>query len=136
MKLCAACHQDLPKDKFSKKQWKLGAECQRRCTSCVRDNREIQQPPPSKNNSQSAAIDDGFVNSLESLSINDNQMIPPSDEDLFKLPSPKEDCPICFIRMPSLVTGYTYVMLWKSYMQWMHSCKCKHRSRQSIVSIL
>jgi len=23
MKTCAACHEDLPKDKFSKKQWKL-----------------------------------------------------------------------------------------------------------------
>jgi len=30
------------------------------------------------------------------------------DEKLFKLPPPKEDCPICMIRLPSLVTGRTY----------------------------
>ena len=29
------------------------------------------------------------------------------DEALFKLP-PQEDCPICFLRMPSLMTGSTY----------------------------
>ena len=30
------------------------------------------------------------------------------DEELFKQPPPAEDCPICFIRMPSLLTGYVY----------------------------
>ena len=29
-------------------------------------------------------------------------------EKLFKVPPPKEDCPICFLRMPSLWTGYRY----------------------------
>jgi len=100
MKLCAACHQDLPKDKYSKKQWKLGAQSQRRCTSCVRDNREVVQPPP-------AIIDDsgnnntGIVRLLDSMSI-------VSDEELFKQPPQKEDCPICFLQMPSLETGYKY----------------------------
>ena len=42
MKTCAACHKDLPKDKFSKKQWKLNLN-QRRCKVCVADNREVQQ---------------------------------------------------------------------------------------------
>ena len=93
MKLCAACHQDLPKDKFSKKQWKLGAECQRRCASCVADNRQVQQPPPSKN--KDVPDDNGIVSSLESMGINDNEMIPPSDEDLFKQPPKPEDCPLC-----------------------------------------
>ena len=104
MKLCAACHQDLPKDKFSKKQWKLGAECQRRCTTCVRDNREVQQPPPPVHENN----DNGIVSSLESMSINDYKMIPPSDEDLFKQPPKPEDCPICFLMMPSLHTGHKY----------------------------
>jgi len=27
------------------------------------------------------------------------------DEKLFKQPPPKEDCPICFIRLPALPTG-------------------------------
>ena len=31
------------------------------------------------------------------------------DERLFKQPPPKEDCPICFLRMPSLCTGRNYM---------------------------
>ena len=31
------------------------------------------------------------------------------DEALFKQPPPQEDCPICFLRMPSLMTGSTYM---------------------------
>ena len=31
------------------------------------------------------------------------------DEALFKQPPPREDCPICFIRLPSLWTGYKYM---------------------------
>jgi len=31
------------------------------------------------------------------------------DEELFKQPPPKEDCPICFLRLPSLVTGTSYM---------------------------
>ena len=30
------------------------------------------------------------------------------DEELFKQPPPKEDCPICFLRMPTLKTGWRY----------------------------
>ena len=30
------------------------------------------------------------------------------DQELFKQPPPAEDCPVCFIRMPSLVTGSVY----------------------------
>jgi len=41
------------------------------------------------------------------MSINDNDMQTISDEDLFKLP-PLEDCPICFLRMPSLYSGQKY----------------------------
>jgi len=38
------------------------------------------------------------------------------DEKLFKQPPPQEeDCPICFLRMPSLHTGSQY-NLWESYM--------------------
>ena len=31
------------------------------------------------------------------------------DEKLFKQPPPEEDCPICMIRLPSLITGRTYM---------------------------
>jgi len=106
MKLCAACHQDLPKDEFSKKQWKLGAQSQRRCTSCVRENREVVQPPAVNNEPDNDNT--GIVSLLESLSMNENEMIPVSDEELFKEP-PKEDCPICFLQMPSMWTGYKWM---------------------------
>ena len=38
-KLCGACSNELPKDAFSKKQWQQ--KQQRRCTSCVDSNRDI-----------------------------------------------------------------------------------------------
>ena len=119
MKLCAACHQDLPKDKFSKKQWKLGAQSQRRCTSCVRDNREVQQSLTNDNNDESVNNKTGIVSLLDSMSIENLQTI--SDEDIFKqhnqglqslppnLPPNYEDCPICFLQMPCLSTGYKYM---------------------------
>jgi hypothetical protein len=101
MKTCAACHEDLPKEKFSKKQWKLNL---RRCKVCVADNREVQQLPPTNNE----PVDSEVGSLLSSMSISD-QMIPVSDEELFKQPPKKEeDCPICFLRMPSLDTGYKY----------------------------
>jgi len=31
------------------------------------------------------------------------------DEELFKQPPPEEDCPICFLRMPTLYTGKKYM---------------------------
>ena len=31
------------------------------------------------------------------------------DEKLFEQPPPLEDCPICFLRLPSLSTGKTYI---------------------------
>ena len=111
MKICAACHEDLPKDKFSKKQWKLE---KRRCKICVSDNREVQPLPPSPptNNdglaNDNASNDGGIDRLLESMSINEIEMISPSDEELFKLPPPKEDCPICYLRMPVSLSGYKY----------------------------
>jgi len=30
------------------------------------------------------------------------------DKELFRQPPPKEDCPICFIRLPTLITGYKF----------------------------
>ena len=107
MKLCAACHEDLPKDKFSKKQWKLGAQSQRRCTSCVRNNREVVQPLPAIDN-ESDNNNTDIVSLLGSMNMNDNEMIPHSDEELFKDPPKYEDCPIfsseChhFIRVKSI----------------------------------
>ena len=112
MKICASCHEDLPKDKFSKKQWKLE---KRRCKVCTADNREVQPLPPSsptKNNIGSANDDEsndgGIDRLLESMNISDNEMIPVSDEELFKQPPQKEDCPICFITMPSFHSGHKY----------------------------
>ena len=41
--------------------------------------------------------------------VNDNNTVSsPSYEDLFKQPPPLEDCPICFLRLPTLYTGRRY----------------------------
>ena len=74
MKICAACSRELPKDKFSKKQWQL--KQQRRCKECIAANQEVNLETPNKDSPQGA-----------------------SDEDLFKQP-PKGECPICMLTLP------------------------------------
>ena len=76
MKVCGACCIELPREKFSKKQWKLNQR-QRRCIECIDANREAGTL---------------FV-----------------DKALFQQPPRKEDCPICFLRLPSLSTGNSYM---------------------------
>jgi len=39
---------------------------------------------------------------------NNDNTVSPSDEDLFNEPPQKEDCPICFLRLPTLGTGSKY----------------------------
>jgi len=98
MKVCAACHGDLPKDSYSKKQWKLD-ECQRRCKLCITNNQEVQ-PIPKQNNSDQNTNE--IVKTLDSMYLeNIDKEI--SDEELFKQPLPQfGDCPICFLLMPTL----------------------------------
>lgn len=97
MKICAACHKDLPKQSYSKKQWKLD---QRRCKVCITNNREVQSIPTKQHNNE-------IIKSLNSLCLkNIDRKI--SDEELFKQP-PKEDCPICFVRIPLLIKGSKYM---------------------------
>ena len=36
------------------------------------------------------------------------------DEALFKQPPPDEDCPICFLTLPSLHTGSKYKSCWEN----------------------
>ena len=43
MKICAACNQELPKEGFSKKQWKL-KQHERRCIDCISANRLVTKP--------------------------------------------------------------------------------------------
>ena len=49
---------------------------------------------------------DGVCENLKGCKLDDEKKI--SDEALFKQPPPKEDCPICYLRMPSFRTGSTY----------------------------
>ena len=77
MKVCAACCNELPREKFSNKQWNT-KQYQRRCIECIDAGQECIL--------------------LEKL----------HDEKLFKRPPQEEDCPICFLRMPSLDTGRRY----------------------------
>ena len=103
MKVCAACHTDLPKESYSKKQWKLD-EYQRRCKLCITNNQEVQ---PSSNNNNTTD-DGGLVTLLDSISLDNTAKKNISDEELFKQPPPLDDCPICLLRMPSLDTGKRY----------------------------
>ena len=104
MKICAACREDLPKDSYSKKQWKLD-EYQRRCKVCITNNREAQEPPPQKDNNDMHTNE--IINKLNNLYLENVGKI--SDEELFKQPPPQYgDCPICFLRLPELRTGWRY----------------------------
>ena len=78
MKICAACSQTLPKEKFSKKQWQL-KQC-RRCKECIAVNREAKL----------GANDDCAVA---------EEAPRHTDEDLFKQTPPIE-CPICMLPLP------------------------------------
>ena len=104
MKVCAACYEDLPKDSYSKKQWKLD-KSQRRCKLCVTNNREVQLPPSKHDNNNNSDTNE-IINKLDTISLND--VVEISDEELFKQPSQKEDCPICFLLLPTLRTGWRY----------------------------
>ena len=102
MKICAACHEDLPKDSYSKKQlWKL---VQRRCKVCIANNREVQPISTKQHNNDRNTNE--IIKALDSMYLDAENKI--SDEELFRQPPPAEDCPICFLRMPSLQTGSRY----------------------------
>ena len=96
MKICAACHADLPKDSYSRKQWKLD-KCQRRCKVCTSGNREVQ--PIQKQDSDDQNTNE-IIKKSDSICLENVEKI--SDEKLFKQPPPAEDCPICFLRLPTL----------------------------------
>jgi len=49
----------------------------------------------------------GVCENLEGCKLDVEKNI--SDEELFKQPPPKEDCPICFQQLPLLKTGYRYM---------------------------
>ena len=99
MKYCAACHEDLPKESYSKKQWKLD-ECQRRCKVCISDNREVKPIPTKQHNN------DKNINEVIALDLKNVEKI--SDEELFKQPPATEDCPICFLLLPTFNSGRKY----------------------------
>ena len=85
MKLCAACSQELQKEKFSKKQWQ--AKQQRRCKNCIADNREVNLEAP-KNDVPPLPRDDGEGPSRW------------TDDELFKQPPTNDECPICMLTLP------------------------------------
>jgi hypothetical protein len=40
MKKCMACTKELPRERFSKHQWRRMG-CQRRCTECINNNKLV-----------------------------------------------------------------------------------------------
>ena len=104
MKICAACHRDLPKESYSKKQWKLD---KRRCKVCTSDNREVQSIPKKQDNNDQNTNE--ITNKLDAmyLKVFDKKI---NDEELFKQPPPLHgDCPICFLQLPTLKSGRRYM---------------------------
>lgn len=77
LKCCDECKQELPKGRFSNKQWNFSKES--RCKTC--DGRMKDE-----------------INMKLNAFLAEDDMI--SDEDLFKEPPSTGDCPICFLRMP------------------------------------
>lgn len=112
MKLCAACNADLPKANFSKKQWKVD-DSQRRCKVCVADNRELQVQQSANNEPGTESKEtkmDVVVSTLETMNITDDDLLVHiTDEELFEQPPPKDDCPVCFLSVPTLATGQKYM---------------------------
>jgi len=51
---------------------------------------------------------DSLCDNLEGCKLDGTAETKISDEELFKQPPPKEDCPICFLRIPTLETGSKY----------------------------
>ena len=87
MKICAACSQSLPKENFSKKQWQL--KQQRRCKECVAANQEVTSAEASTEPRPPLRADgEGTAASCW------------TDEDLFKQPPPRDECPICMLTLP------------------------------------
>ena len=73
------------KEKFSKKQWQ--AKQQRRCKECIADNREVNLGAPNDGPPFPGA--DGDEGALRLR-----------DEDLFKQPPARDECPICMLTLP------------------------------------
>ena len=105
MKVCAACNENLPKDSYSKKQWKLD-KYQRRCKVCVTNNREVQLQQPIQQDNDGSKTNE-IVKALDSICLKDLEK-KINDEELFKQP-PAEDCPICFLCLPTLEKGWRYM---------------------------
>jgi len=65
------------------------------------------QPPPKQNNSNDPDTNE-IIKALNSMYLkNIEKKI--NDEELFKQPPPKEDCPICFLTLPAYITGWRYM---------------------------
>ena len=57
--------------------------------------------PPKKENR--------IISLFKSMRINDGELTSPSDEELFEQPPPSEDCPVCFLQLPTLTSGNVYM---------------------------
>ena len=93
MKLCAAFNQELPRENFSKKQWQL-KQC-RRCKECIASNREV--------NLEAA---DAML--LSPCADGKGASAFHSDEALFKLTPPRDECSICLLTLPLSAREWKY----------------------------
>ena len=113
-KICAACKHELPKDKFSKKQWQL--KQRRRCKECIADNQADRKTAfPSfagdlSTPNEVAAITAAAAKLACSFTAQNEARVTKTwtDEDLFKQPPPNEECPICMLLLPLSFSGRAY----------------------------
>jgi len=75
------------------------------CTSCEQNidvtSTQTSNTDTNNNNNQTGTIDICFPTTMDSLLKH--------DEELFKQPPRVEDCPICYLRMPTLESGSVYM---------------------------
>ena len=117
MKICAACSQSLPKDEFSKKQWQL--KHQRRCKECITVNREVNKnldapndaPASSCTNDEGTSVQllKGLLLQTLSCAVSEGETASSfTDDDLFKQCEPNEECPVCFVTLPTKISMIQY----------------------------
>lgn len=98
MKTCGACHADLPKGAYSKKQWREKVHS-RRCRDCIAANREIASRPSPDADAGPGSRDAGgefdWAEQRRLLVANAEPAGAVDEEALFVQPPPTDDCGEC-----------------------------------------
>ena len=72
MKVCAACYEELPKESFSKKQWKL-KQHERRCIGCIDSDRDVAAKEASPKENEEEIISNKNVVACDDAACEDEE---------------------------------------------------------------